>query len=52
MPAELQTRYIIDSRTIATNRRFALLGGTTVALVIVAVLGTMFYFQWQEAARQ
>jgi hypothetical protein len=51
-PTELQTRYIIDGRRIATNRRFALLGGTTVALVVVAVLGTMFYFQWQEAARQ
>lgn len=51
-PTELQTRYIIDSRRVATNRRFALLGGTTVGLVIVAVLGTMFYFQRQEAARQ
>ncbi len=51
-PTELQTRYIIDSRRVATNRRFALLGGTTVALVIVAIIGTIAYFQWQEAARQ
>jgi hypothetical protein len=33
----LMAAELIDGRRIATNRRFALLGGTTVALVIVAV---------------
>lgn len=51
-PTELQTRYIIDSRRQATNRRFLLLGAAAVSLVAIAILATLFHFQRQESARQ
>ena len=51
-PTELQTRYILQSRSVATRRRYALLGSTALALVIVAVLGTTTYFERRNAARQ
>lgn len=51
-PTELQTRYILDSRRQATNRRLLLLVGTGVSLVAIAILGTLFHFQRQESARQ
>ncbi len=51
-PTELQTRYIIESRRVATKRRFALLGGAVVALMVIAVLGTVAFFIQREANRQ
>jgi WD40 repeat protein len=51
-PTELQTRYVLESRRVATNRRYALLGSVAVGLVAVAILGTTTYFGRRDAARQ
>ena len=51
-PNELQTLYVLQSRKVATNRRYALLGSAMVGLVAVAILGTTTYFGRREAARQ
>jgi hypothetical protein len=51
-PTELQTRYVLESRRVATNRRYALLGSAAVALVAVAILGTTTWFGRRDAARQ
>ena len=52
LPTELQTRYIIESRRQATQRRTVLMAGAAVALVVMAVLGTLFLLQRDESARQ
>ena len=51
-PTELQTLYVLQSRSVATRRRYALLGSSAVALIIIAVLGTTTYFERRNAARQ
>src|SRR5262249_48102551 len=51
-PTELQTLYILGSRKVATNRRYAILGSVMVGLVAVAILGTTTYFGRRDAARQ
>lgn len=51
-PTELQTRYIIESRRQAVKRRYLLLSGVSVALIVSAVLGTLFLLQRQESGRQ
>lgn len=51
-PTELQTRYVLESRRVATSRRYALLGSAALGLVAVAILGTTTYFGRREAARQ
>ena len=51
-PTELQTRFIIESRRQATQRRTVLMAGAAVALVVIAVLGTLFLLQRDESARQ
>ncbi len=51
-PTALQTRMIIESRRQATKRRFQLLGGLVVGLVIAAVLSTLWVLERRQAARQ
>ena len=51
-PTALQTRFIIESRRQATKRRFQVLGGAAVALVIAGVLGTLMLFERRQAAHQ
>ena len=51
-PTELQTRFIIESRRQATQRRTVLMAGAAVALVVIAVLGTLFLLQRDESTRQ
>jgi len=51
-PSAAQTRYIIESRRYATRRRFQLLAGVAVAVVAVAVLGTLMVFERRQADRQ
>jgi WD40 repeat protein len=51
-PTELQTRYILESRRQATQRRYLLLGGVAVALIVTAALGTLFLLQRTETAKQ
>jgi len=51
-PTATQTRYIIESRRHATRRRFQLLAGLAVAVVAVAVLGTLSVFERRQADRQ
>ena len=51
-PTAPQTRFVIESRRQATKRRFQLLGGIAVALIVTAVLGTLSVFERRQAARQ
>ena len=51
-PTELQTRYIIESRRQAVRRRYLALSGVSVALIVAAVLGTLFLLQREESGRQ
>ncbi|SDC67039.1 WD40 repeat [Cupriavidus sp. YR651] len=51
-PTELQTRYVIESRRLAVRRRTFLLSGVGVALIVSAVLGTLFLLQRKESGRQ
>lgn len=51
-PTELQTRYILESRRQAAQRRFRLLAAGTATLVSMAVLGTLFVVQRQATAMQ
>jgi len=51
-PTALQTRLVIESRRQATKRRFQVLGGVAVALVVAAVLGTLSLFERRQAAHQ
>lgn len=51
-PTAPQTRFVIESRRQATKRRFQLLGGMVVALIVMAVLGTLSVFERRQAARQ
>ncbi len=51
-PTELQTRYILESRCQATQRRYMQLGAGTLALVLIATFGTLAWLQRQETARQ
>lgn len=52
LPTELQTRYIIESRSQATRRRYVLLSAAGIALIVSAALGTLFLLQRAESARQ
>jgi WD40 repeat protein len=51
-PTELQTRYILESRRQATQRRYIQLGAGTLALVLIATFGTLAWLQRQETVRQ
>jgi len=51
-PTELQTVYVLESRRVATSRRYILLGAAMTGLVAVAILSTIAYFERREAARQ
>ncbi len=51
-PTAAQTRYIIESRRRATRRRLQLLAGVAVSLVVMAVLGTLTFFERHQAGRQ
>lgn len=52
LPTELQTRYIIESRSQATKRRYFLLSAAGMALIVSATLGTLFLLQREESGRQ
>lgn len=51
-PTAAQTRYVLESRRHASRRRIQLLGGATVALVAVTVLGTLSVLERRQAQRQ
>ena len=51
-PTELQTIYILESRKMATKRRYRLLSATILGLMAVVILAATTYLGRREASRQ